>query len=189
MKFLRKNIKIISAFVLGLIISGGIVIYATSIYNATDIAYSENKNVAQALNELYDVSQLEARIEELENKFSDTTIYKGTVKNNYAAAQTTTVLNQFTCPKSGKIIAYTNTKTSSTTAVTGTAFYYNLSIANKKVFGSQTYYWNNNWKNNAANISGVIEVNKNDTIQLTLWALGATTHDVNELYVKYIEVY
>lgn len=56
MKFLKNNLKIIIAFIVGVILAGGIVYAATS---AEQIDYttdknSEIKNVKEALNDLYD---------------------------------------------------------------------------------------------------------------------------------------
>ena len=55
MKFIKNNLKVIIAFVLGAILTGGIVYAAVS---ASEVSYTTNKNasvknVEQALNELY----------------------------------------------------------------------------------------------------------------------------------------
>ena len=57
MKFLKNNLKVIIAFMLGVILTGGIV-YATVVASAGDITYTTSKNssinnVASALNDLY----------------------------------------------------------------------------------------------------------------------------------------
>ena len=58
MKFIKNNLKVIIAFIVGLILSGGIVYAVTS---ASQVAYTTTKNaeietVADALNDLYDKS-------------------------------------------------------------------------------------------------------------------------------------
>ena len=60
MKFLKNNIKVVIAFILGLILAGGIVYAATT---ARDVSYTtaknENiKNVEEALNDLYSKRQI-----------------------------------------------------------------------------------------------------------------------------------
>ena len=50
MKFLKNNFKVIIAFILGLVLAGGIVYAAVS---ASEIEYKNGKSVEQALNELY----------------------------------------------------------------------------------------------------------------------------------------
>ena len=60
MKFLKKNLKVIIAFILGFILAGGIAYAAVSI-SAGDIDYTTSKNaniknVGQALNDLYNKS-------------------------------------------------------------------------------------------------------------------------------------
>ena len=54
MKFLKNNLKIIIAFIMGAILATGITVYAN--INASSITYSNNKTVAQALNELYNTN-------------------------------------------------------------------------------------------------------------------------------------
>ncbi len=56
MNFLKKNIKIIMLIVLMVLISSGIGVFATYNYLASDIKYTDNKTVEQALNDLYDKS-------------------------------------------------------------------------------------------------------------------------------------
>ena len=56
MKFLRNNLKVIIAFILGLILAGGIVYAATVAANEIEYTTAKNssiKNVGQALNDLY----------------------------------------------------------------------------------------------------------------------------------------
>ena len=56
MKFLRNNLKVVIAFILGLILAGGIVYAATVAANEIDYTTAKNssvKNVEQALNDLY----------------------------------------------------------------------------------------------------------------------------------------
>ena len=71
MKFLKNNIKVVIAFILGLILAGGIVYAATT---ARDVSYTtaknENiKNVEEALNDLYSKKQDEGEWVEIENAF------------------------------------------------------------------------------------------------------------------------
>lgn len=54
-KILKK--EIIIAFIIGLLISSGITVYATS-YLAGQVTYKEGKTVEQALNELYSKKML-----------------------------------------------------------------------------------------------------------------------------------
>lgn len=54
MKFLMKNMKLIIGFVLVIIITSSITVYATS-YFAKDITYKDGKSVEDALNELYEM--------------------------------------------------------------------------------------------------------------------------------------
>ena len=58
MKFLKNNLKLIIGFVIGAVLTGGIVYAAVT--SATEITYSTNKNeevetVADALNDLYSI--------------------------------------------------------------------------------------------------------------------------------------
>lgn len=52
MKILKENFKSIIAFVIGAILTGGITAYA-AMYRASDIQYTNNKTVANALDDLY----------------------------------------------------------------------------------------------------------------------------------------
>lgn len=70
MKFIKSNIKALIGLILGLLLAGGITAFATT-YFASDIQYKNGKNVAQALNELYDVSQLSTRINSLETQVAN----------------------------------------------------------------------------------------------------------------------
>ena len=71
MKIVKKYRNLIIGIVIGTIVTTGISIYATYRYNATEIGYSENKNVAQALNELYTTSQLDQEIETLKSEVAN----------------------------------------------------------------------------------------------------------------------
>ena len=53
MKILRKNIKFIIGMMIGIIIASGISAYAVYKCNASEVKYSDSKNVAQVLDELY----------------------------------------------------------------------------------------------------------------------------------------
>ena len=53
MKFLRNNLKVIIAFIIGVLIASGITVYATS-YFASNVTYKEGKSVEFALNDLYE---------------------------------------------------------------------------------------------------------------------------------------
>lgn len=52
MNFIKKNVKLIIGFIIGVILASTITVYATS-YLAKDIIYKNEKNVEEALNELY----------------------------------------------------------------------------------------------------------------------------------------
>lgn len=91
----KKNTKLIIGIVLGVIITGGITI-ATYNYYATDVRYTENKNVAQALNELYEMSQLNEEIASLNERLQ--TLEQNTNQNEI---QDTTPI--------GTVIAYLGT--------------------------------------------------------------------------------
>ena len=57
MKFLKNNLKLIIGFIIGVILTGGIV-YATVVASADEVTYTtdknaEIKNVAEALEDLY----------------------------------------------------------------------------------------------------------------------------------------
>ena len=52
MRFLREKKGIIISFIIGVILASSITVYATS-YFAKDIKYTDNKSVADALNDLY----------------------------------------------------------------------------------------------------------------------------------------
>lgn len=57
MQIFEKNIKVILSFIVGAILAGGISVYATESYFATQIKYTRNETemtVSQALNYLYD---------------------------------------------------------------------------------------------------------------------------------------
>jgi len=58
MKFISKNIKLIILILIGVILVSGISVYATAtyLYNASDVKYSDEKSVENALNELYERS-------------------------------------------------------------------------------------------------------------------------------------
>ena len=89
MKFLKKNLKLVIGIIIGLVLATGITAYATYKYFASDIEYTDNKNVAQALNELYGMSQLEDRIATLETGTSKVDIlYDGTTDSQGIITQT-----------------------------------------------------------------------------------------------------
>lgn len=70
MKFLKNNLKVIIAFIIGLILAGGIVYAATSanqvIYTTTKNA--EIQNVEDALNDLYDLTNFDHFSDEFLNE-------------------------------------------------------------------------------------------------------------------------
>lgn len=53
MNILKNNIKLIILIIILVIISSGISVFATYNYLASDIKYTDNKSVSDALNELY----------------------------------------------------------------------------------------------------------------------------------------
>ena len=60
MNFLRKNLKLIVGFIVGVILASSITVYAYN-YLASDIGYTDDKSVADALNELYSLKQEESK--------------------------------------------------------------------------------------------------------------------------------
>lgn len=61
MKFLNENKGIIISFIIGVIIASSITVYAYS-YIASDIKYTDDKSVADALNDLYNRLYIESEI-------------------------------------------------------------------------------------------------------------------------------
>lgn len=55
MKFLKRNLKVVVAFVIGLVLTSGITVYATVTYmiNAENVMYKDDKTIEYALNDLY----------------------------------------------------------------------------------------------------------------------------------------
>ena len=54
MKFFKNNLKVIIGFVIGVILASSITVYAYS-YFASDVKYTDDKSVEDALNELYEI--------------------------------------------------------------------------------------------------------------------------------------
>ena len=84
MKFVKKNIKLIIGIIVGTLLVSGISVYATYIYFANEIKYTDDKSVADALNDLYSIKtenlSLKSQIEELQKKI-EIVSYKGNVSN------------------------------------------------------------------------------------------------------------
>ena len=55
MKFLKNNLKVIIAFIIGIILASSVAVYAATI-NAKDVDYKDGKTVEYALNDLYSKS-------------------------------------------------------------------------------------------------------------------------------------
>ena len=77
MNFIKKNLKVVISFIIGVLLASGITVYATS-YLAKDISYSrdgtEINNVQDALNDLYAKSK---------TNFNYDTIYYNAYYSNY----------------------------------------------------------------------------------------------------------
>ena len=56
MNIIKRNFKVIISFILGGIVFGGLVIYATVYCNASQVQYTSNKSVENALDDLYNKS-------------------------------------------------------------------------------------------------------------------------------------
>ena len=54
MNFIKKNLKILIAFIIGIVLASVVAVFAT--INANSVDYTNNKNVSDALNELYNKS-------------------------------------------------------------------------------------------------------------------------------------
>ena len=57
MKFFKFNFRIIIGFIIGVVLASSITVYAYS-YIASEIKYTDNKTVEQALNELYENNKI-----------------------------------------------------------------------------------------------------------------------------------
>lgn len=53
MKFIKRNIKLFIGIIIGMLLISGISVYASYKYFASDVIYTEEKNVSDALNDLY----------------------------------------------------------------------------------------------------------------------------------------
>lgn len=62
MKFFKKNVKLFIGILIGAILACGLTVYATNIL-ASQVTYTNNKNVETALNELYTLSQKRITVE------------------------------------------------------------------------------------------------------------------------------
>ena len=75
MKFVKKNIKLIIGIIVGTLLVSGISVYATYTYFANEIKYTDDKSVADALNDLYSIKtenlSLKSQIEELQKKIEE----------------------------------------------------------------------------------------------------------------------
>lgn len=82
MKFLKSNLKAIIAFIIGVILSGGIVYAAVS---AGEVSYTREgtniKTVADALNNLYNESTKNLSVEIINNSYTNDYITATTTKN------------------------------------------------------------------------------------------------------------
>lgn len=75
MKFIKNNLKVIIGFIMGIILASSITVYAYS-YIASDVKYTDEKSVSDALNELY--QKINNNLEFGEISFET---YKGDRKN------------------------------------------------------------------------------------------------------------
>ena len=93
MKFIKENIKLLIVFLIGMLISGGIVYAVTS---ASDVVYTREgtdiKSVADALNDLYNKNNSEFKLiwenANSSNDFNDQTIDYDLSKYNYVLIKT-----------------------------------------------------------------------------------------------------
>ena len=77
MKLNKRIIIIIIGIFLGIILVSGVSVYATYEYFANNIKYTQDKTIAQALNELYDgVSSVTNNIENTEKNWTLVITYK-----------------------------------------------------------------------------------------------------------------
>ncbi len=93
MKFVKKNIKLIIGLIIGIIMTSGISVYATYKYFASEVKYTDDKSVSQALDELYanksDVSELNA----LKNILNQTNATENDVINGKIAYSNGELIN------------------------------------------------------------------------------------------------
>ena len=72
MEFLKKNIRTIIGFIISVILASSITVYAYS-YLASDIKYTNDKSVSDALNDLYLRTNIEeTKIELIGKEFGQT---------------------------------------------------------------------------------------------------------------------
>ena len=160
MKFLKNNLKAIITFLIGVILSGGIVYAATA--NAKDVTYTTNKNgqvqtVADALNDLYNKS------------FNDVTSILNITNNNVSVEQDqaidNTVSKIYTATEDELIIVcvsetgdsrYTNSITTTGTIISDS------NNSNKKTYGPEI---NRDWYINIRTIT--IKLSKDDTVTVS----------------------
>ena len=82
MKFLKNNLKVIIIFIVGIVLASGISVYttATYLYNAKDVSYTNDKSVADALNDLYIKSVSDPKYDTLfYNSYKSTYTYDYTI--------------------------------------------------------------------------------------------------------------
>ena len=83
MKLIRENLKVIIAFIIGIILASSITVYAYNFY-ATDVKYTDDKSVAEALNELYLSTSKELSVEVINHSYTNGYITSTTTKDyNY----------------------------------------------------------------------------------------------------------
>ena len=166
MKIIKKNIKLLIGIIIGILISGSVVI-AETIIEANHIKYSNSKtektNVQDAIDELYELS------ENLRH-------------NNFASL----IL------KNNKVI---NKKPTLTTSSNNTSDESGLYSSTDTNTGDATYYFRGNVENNYVSFAGqtwrIVRVNEDGTIRIVMQdgINNNTTYQFNSNYNNYTYMY
>ena len=145
MKIIKKNIKLLIGIIIGILISGSVVI-AETIIEANHIKYSNSKtektNVQDAIDELYELSE--------SLKYDNTSFAAIILKNN-------------------KVINKKPTLTTSSNNTTDPSGLYKSTATNS---GSPTYYFRGNVTNNYVKFAGqtwrIVRINEDGTIRIVM---------------------
>lgn len=85
MKYIKKNFKIIIGLIIGMVMVSCISVYATYKYFANDVKYTNDKSVAQALDELYNNKKDVSELNTLKSLLSQTNATENDIVNGKVA--------------------------------------------------------------------------------------------------------
>lgn len=174
MKFIKKNIKIIVGFIVGVILASGITVYATYKYFATDVSYIKDGteiSVEDALNELYANLNLELEFV-ISNSVTGTLTTNRTASVDLSSGNYIIFANEYNAgaPTTGLNTSITLSSSDANTII---------NMLSSKVSSYETAY------SSSSNIT-IFQVQSNNNFILTILGNDAGKHSTAAAGLNYI---